>query len=540
MDAQQRIQRPFTTQGNKKRLKTRLIIVSIVILAQAASTITVFSIVGVIPGFWATIISALLTIFGLVFGVLPLIPSDGKSPVAAPAVTNAPPNAVPSTQSVVSAPSPDQSTSAYRGIVGIPPPSDPRTIQQREQALMDIYHTLTQSETSALVLTGIGGIGKSTLAALVYRYVEAQQHAGIGPFTGPSVWLRVDPPVTLADILSNLCAALNVPSPDLRMLAPPNQAAALFTLLNTAGKGRLVVLDQFENVLDNEGYALPDRPGIGEWLDALNSQPCTCRVLLTSRPDPQGTRTYPQTYMRIYHVEGLREAEGIELLHTWGVQATDAEMHSVIQRCKGHALSLTLLASLLQTRKLSLTTLLKNPQYTQLWTGDIAQKLLDAIYKALDSLECRLLTGFSVYREPVPLDAANAVVEKDTQVSTTQVQAAVDKLLAQHLLDAKGEGGYYPHTIVVDYVRGHLVEGDELANRRALLEMQSKAAQYYLARAKTSCPPREKRRNVGEVHDLIEAVWQYCQAEQWSTAYKLMQEERIFVILSGGEATRCF
>jgi hypothetical protein len=49
------------------------------------------------------------------------------------------------------------------------------------------------------------------------------------------------------------------------------------------------VLDQFENLLDSNGYALPNRPGIGEWLDALNSQPCTCRILLTSRPDPQGT-----------------------------------------------------------------------------------------------------------------------------------------------------------------------------------------------------------------------------------------------------------
>jgi hypothetical protein len=311
MDAQQRIQQPFTTQGNKKRLKRRLIIVAIVILAMAASTITIFSIVGVIPGIWATIVSALLTIFSLVFGVLPLIPSDGKSPVAAPAATNPPPYTVPSihieklevhapapsTQPVVSASSPDQATSTYRGIVGIPPPSDPRTIQQREQAVMDIYHTLTQSEISSLVLAGIGGIGKSTLAALVYRYAEAQQYAGIGPFTGPSVWLRVDPAVTLADILSNLCAAFNVPSPDLRALAPPNQAAALFTLLNTTGKGRLVVLDQFENVLDYEGHALPDRPGIGEWLDALNSQSCACSVLLTqpSRParDPPLSSNLP-------------------------------------------------------------------------------------------------------------------------------------------------------------------------------------------------------------------------------------------------------
>lgn len=544
MNAQQQAQQPSMIRGNKKRLKRRLIIAAVIILALVASTITIFSLVGVIPGIWATIISAVLTIFSLAFGVLPLVPADDKPAVASPPGTNPLPYAVPRIhidKLEVHSPAPfiepirpapssstDKSTSTFRGIVGIPPPSDSRTIQQREQTVRDIYNKLTQPGFSALVLAGIGGLGKSTLAALVYRYVDAQQLAENNTFTAPPLWLRVDPAVTLVDILSNLCAALNAPTPDLSTLTPPNQAVALINVLNTAGKGRLMVLDQFENVLDNEGCALPDRPGIGEWLDALNSQPCACRVLLTSRPDPQGTHKYPQTYLRIYHVEGLNEAEGIELLHKWSVQGSEAEMCMAIQRCKGHALSLTLLASLLQKRNLSLATLLKDPQYTQLWMGDIAQELLDAIYEELDLLERRLLAGFSAYREPVPPDAANAVIENSTRVSTPQVQAAIGALLAQHLLDARGEGCYQPHAIVAEYVRCHLVEGNEQANRQTMLEAQSKAAQYYLERSKTSCPPRENRRKVSDVHDLIEAIWQYCQAEQWMEAYEVMQAEGIF------------
>ncbi len=81
-----------------------------------------------------------------------------------------------------------------------------------------------------------------------------------------------------------------------------------------------------------------------------------------------------------------------------------------------------------------------------------------------------------MYREPVPPDAANAVIENDTRVSIAQVQAAIGALLAQHLLDARGEGCYQPHAIVAEYVRGHLVEGNEQANRQTLLEAQSKAA----------------------------------------------------------------
>ena len=45
---------------------------------------------------------------------------------------------------------------------------------------------------------------------------------------------------------------------------------ALFNVLNTAEQPRLIVLDQFENLLDwRTGHALADRPGVGEWLDAI-------------------------------------------------------------------------------------------------------------------------------------------------------------------------------------------------------------------------------------------------------------------------------
>jgi tetratricopeptide (TPR) repeat protein len=42
-----------------------------------------------------------------------------------------------------------------------------------------------------------------------------------------------------------------------------------------------------------------------------------------------------------------------------------------------------------------------------------------------------------------------------------------------------------------------------------------------------NCPPREQRRKVNDVHDLIEAIWQYCQARNWQEAYHLMEQEKI-------------
>ncbi len=439
--------------------------------------------------------------------------------------------------------SPQSSYPIYRGIVGEPPLSDSRSIQQRERTVKDVYSKLIQPNVTAVALVGMGGAGKSTLAALIYQHTEEQRHTGAGPFTASPLWLRIDPSVTLVDILGNLCNTLDAPLPDVSALSPQNQATVLFHLLNNVDKPRLIVLDQFENILAQDGQALPDRPGIGEWIDALNSRPCTCRILLTSRRIPQGTYDSPSTFFQTYQVEVLSEAESIELLRKRNVSATDAELRIAVKRYDGHALSLSLLASLLQKRNLSLGTLLNSPHYSQLWAGQIALKLLDAIYKEqLDAMQRLLLAAFSVYREPVPLDAAQAIFDDPTGRETSQAETALDGLLTQYFLGATGEGRYQPHAIVAEYARDHMVEDkvhDQQANRQMLLMAHDKAAQYYLRRAVTTCPQKDHRQRVGDVHDLIEAVWHYCQAEMWPEAYRVMDEEEIFDDLKGwgGNAT---
>jgi hypothetical protein len=486
------------------------------------------------PSFWVAIFTIIITVFGAVFAFFQsmhlFLPAEKHETAEAPPYSSA--KTYISTATLNSTPSSANPT--HRGFIGLPPPTDPRTIQQREQIVKEVYAKLTQNDITAIALTGIGGVGKSTLAALIYRYVEEQQQTHPSPFLAEVLWLTIDPAITFADLAGNLFEALSKPLPDLSNLSPQNQAVALFHALNTTDKSYLLIIDQFENLLDwDTGHALANRPGVGDWLDIINSQPCICRMLLTSRPRPVGNREYPLTYLQEYPVGGLEVSEGVALLSNQGVQGTDEELQAAVLHCAGHAFSLTLLASLMRDHHMNLETLFKNET---LWTGDIATNLLDQIYRfQLTEIQRQLLLAFSAYREPVPLDAALAII---ANVSRGQASSALKTLLTQHLLEAVGDGCYQLHAIIATYAQDHFNEGSEQANRQAQQAAHASAAFYYLQLASTTCPPRIQRRKISEVHSLIEAVWQYCQAGYWQEAYDLMDQEGLFSDLRrwGGNA----
>lgn len=490
------------------------------------------SILGVLHSDLFTILSVGLTVLGVILTFFQWLFRASSTetnvalyapPIITPSIVD-----VPSSQSSPP-PSPVIHKNIHRDIVGLPPPTIPKIIQQRQKVVEEIYALLTRPDITAIVLTGIAGAGKSTLAALVHRYVAEQRYADKKFST--TVWIRIDPTVTIADLAGTVFEALNKSLSDFDHLPPRDQAVALFNVLNGSDKPLLIVLDQFDNLLDGQtGQALEDRPGIGEWLDALNSQPCISRVLFTSRIWPQGTREYPPTYMQEYRVKGLDITEGVELLRKQGValvQATDRELNKAVVRCDGHALALTLLASLLRRNpNLNLTTFFEDEVYAELWMGDIARNFLHYIYtKQLDNVQRQLLLAFAIYREPVPLAAAQMLI---AEISKATILAALDGLLAQHLLQTSQEGHYQLHAIVATYARSHFQEVDEQATEQRLKAAHAQAAQYYMQQAAKMCPPKEERRRIADVRPLIEATWHIGQADQWKEAYNLMQEQNIF------------
>jgi tetratricopeptide (TPR) repeat protein len=418
---------------------------------------------------------------------------------------------------------------SYRGIAGVPPPTDQSTIQQRTQLVEAIYTKLTQPGINALALTGVGGMGKSTLAALLSQYTEVHQSTGNGFFQAPPLWLSIDQAATFADVIGTIFQQLDKPLSVLDKLSPAGQVEALFTLLDTLALPRLIVLDQVDNLLDwATGKALSTQPGVGEWIDALNSRSwkSNARLLLTSRPFPQGTQVILSPRFQEYAVGGLTPQEGLALLRLRGVQASKADLQTAVTFCDGHPLSLVLLIALIQLYEIPLADLLAEPT---LWLGDIATNLLDAVFQHLTEEQRAIVRALSVYRTAVPVAALAPFLMGS---SSQQILLSLRPLLVQQVIQPAENGRYQVHAVVARFAQTHFVEGDWQANQQVLRAAHATAAHYYLEQTQATALPREQRRGVNDIQGIIEAVWQYMQAAQWQEAYAVVEQEDLLTDLS--------
>ena len=141
----------------------------------------------------------------------------------------------------------------------VPPATDARATLQRVDDVNTVLRMLGEAQTSTVALTGAGGAGKSTLAALVHRRLQT---AGIAtgaavaaqPAFSQFVWLSLGPNATLPDCLAALISTINTGSlpTDFFLLKADQQIALLFYALSRAQGGVFVVLDQFEELLNAE------------------------------------------------------------------------------------------------------------------------------------------------------------------------------------------------------------------------------------------------------------------------------------------------
>lgn len=420
----------------------------------------------------------------------------------------------------------------------VPIPYNHSTILRREQQVKTTYGQLIQPHISAIVITGLRGIGKSTLAAQIYHHTEARRCAGEGPFNSEAVWLHIKPTTTINNLFAKLFAVLDQVPQGIEFLTPYSLANKLFHLLEKSQMSRLIILDQLDEWLDSRtGAILPEYAAMGAWLDALNGHACPSRILITSRLWPQGVHMHKHMCMQKIQLDGLEREEGIALLRLWGIQGSNHDLQRAIERCKGHPLALVLLDNLLQIYHINLAKLLDGPDYQRLWDNDVERNLLQHIYEPLDETQHNLILAFSIYRDAVPWHAAHAVMNVLRPVPRDQTIETLGTLLGYGLLQIhrQSEECYALHPLMVEFARKHYAETITASLKR---KMHAEAAHYYQHQLTLQSPSRSRRRSSNDVREQIEAIWHLCYAGQWQQGYALMEQEALFTdLLCWGEHT---
>ena len=187
---------------------------------------------------------------------------------------------------------------------GSRPAIDPERIFGREKELESIESILNNK--SALVITGLRGTGKSTLASMfIERMEKSRKFDGI-------YWRKVDETTTISDIIGSFFTVIGKPVKNLEHYKIPDQISLLLEELKEVPY--FLVLDNFEILLDPQtNKPLESKVGFSDLIEISKDNCIRSKILFTcwdSLASERGFRPFP------YHTVGLDTSAGISTIET--------------------------------------------------------------------------------------------------------------------------------------------------------------------------------------------------------------------------------
>ena len=425
------------------------------------------------------------------------------------------------------------------GISSVTPPiADPQTTMQRADEVNAIQLMLNEHHTSAVALIGVPGVGKSTLAALLYQRLLLAKQRGL-PSPTHMVWLTINSYTTLPDLIGTILHGINVYEPGLFQLKPDQQVSALLRALRRSQENAFIVLDQFELLLYPEvSQGVAGRGMLPAFLHMLQTDLGASRILLTSYDALYQDQKADTAHVRSYLITRISLPEGIGLLQQRHVQGSPEQFSLAWQRCTGNVYALVLLSTLVHISKIKLETLLEAPDYKALWTGDVTTNLIAQIYPYLTALQRAILQVLSLFIVPAPVEGiimtvTGTPIPKQREDMRTLSAFEQDLLslfqagLIQRLRDTHNQPCYTLHSLLRTYILEHFLE-DEQAQalhghaavnpstspsprnaeilRNALATAHVQVANYYKNAVQHRCLPREQRSSPLDVEPVIGAI----------------------------------
>jgi len=309
----------------------------------------------------------------------------------------------------------------------------------RTLELQTLTTWILQQNCSLITLTGISGIGKTSLAVQLVKQIKDEFEY--------AVWYTLDELPTIDKFQSNLIQLFS--QAEKQDSSPTNQKR--LPLIKYLQNHRcLIVLDDVHNLFCSSELAGKYKPGYEEYrslfkqIEKLSHQ--SCFLLVGWEPPKEVPQlTSENTPIRTLQLTGLDTAAAGEILRDKGLTEID-NCEALIHRYQGNPLWLKSVATLIQELGIGATELLIDD--TILLPEDL-KDVLQQQHDRTSELEKQVMSLLAT--ENQPLNVANLL--QNGQLSSSDLLNALQSLSRRSLIE-KQENLYTLPPVLKQYIKG--------------------------------------------------------------------------------------
>jgi tetratricopeptide (TPR) repeat protein len=358
-----------------------------------------------------------------------------------------------------------------------------------------------------LLISGVGGIGKSTLArALVdLRPVNVPE-----PF-----WFdfNQNQSAKLGDILEKLASYLK--APEIAAFKEERREPGKLDVDKLTGEFQRrsevwLIFDDLSTVLEDQHFA---DDGIELLFYSLRHNTHNAKTIVTSRTLPifkNGEKLIDVVENEDKQdLKGLNKDFAVDYLASNGLDEVEPEkLEELAIGVDGHPLALKILVELV--KEFGATDVIQD---LSLYRKDKEDTIIKArkLFDKLAGSEKELLERISVYREPVRIKGLNEMFTENTPAN------AIRKLIDKFLLETNHNGNYWLHPLVQEF------SYEDLKNKK---EAHMLAVKYYLSLSLPENPAKKE-----DLQPAIEAHYHACEAGEFNLAAQIILYPNLHIYL---------